>query len=105
MTDENSEEIKKPWVIYNRDSGPWGIGKIVEESKNSYNIQFFEDQTFPPQSWDKDWTDSFNTPKEAIDYFLIHSPEYSRKELIDKFLENFPNEAVNLEDIIAQSQP
>ena len=101
----DSKQIEKPWTVYSY-LGPSGIGKVLSESKFSLDLLYSEGQYFPLEIWDPNYVKRFETPLEAIDYFLPYSGHENNKEkLIELFLWKFPSERANLEKLLAQSQP
>jgi len=102
---EQNKPIEKPWAVYHY-LRPSGIGKVISENKFSLDLLYSEGQHFSLEIWDPNYVKRFETPLEAIDYFLPHSGQENNKEkLIEIFLCKFPSERANLEKILAQSQP
>lgn len=98
------KKIQKPWAVYGWFLGSWAIGKVKSEGYLSLDIQYCEGQMYPPSLWDSKWVKTFDNPIKAIAYFHLHNHEgYSKKQVIDKFLSNFPSERVNLENLLKQS--
>jgi len=98
------EKISKPWAVYLSNFGPIGIGKIIEESKGSCYIQYSQNN-HDPACWDPEWVKKFKTSKVAIDYFLNKNAQYSKRELKEIFLSNFPTKKKKLEKMLEQSLP
>lgn len=96
--------IEKPWAVYGWFMGPYNVGKVVRTSRGSLDIQYTEGQQYPSECWDPKWVHRFDNPLKAIAYFRVHqNSDYSKKEVIDMFLNNFPSEKANLEKLLSQS--
>lgn len=84
------EEIEKPWAVYGLITK--FIGRIVNEDKNGYgcSIRYCEGQLYSASLWRNSSIQKFATSKEAINYLLSKNSEYSKRELTNNLLEDFP---------------
>lgn len=106
MLNETEKPIEKPWAVYGWSLGSWGIGKIVNRG-HTLDIQYCEGQHYPPECWDPKWVKRFDNPVKAMAYFKVHVHDsyYTKEEIIESFLRNFPSEETNLEKFLAQTSP
>ena len=82
------EQIEKPWAVYGLTER--FIGRVVEEWNGGAGIQYCEGQMYSPQLWASYAIERFETSKEAIEYVLSKSHEYSREQLTGRVLDDFP---------------
>ncbi|VVB83508.1 Uncharacterised protein [uncultured archaeon] len=105
MTEEKTQ-IENPWGVYGWFLGSGDIGKIVEDSKCSCYIQYCEGQRYPAECWDSEWVHKFDNPLKAIEYFLLHNHDgFSKEQVIEHFLRDFPSEKKTLKRLLEQSPP
>ncbi len=94
------DKIEESWAVYGWFSGAWGIGKIIEDSKNTCYIRYWDKHL--PECWDSSWVHKFKTSLEAINYFWENYNEderyfVSKEKVIEDFIYDFPEERKNLE--------
>lgn len=107
------EEVENPWAVYGEEPfGSLGIGKIVQENRHNevvYSLGIKYSEREPAQPWDPKEVHRFDNPVKAMAYFLVHKEKifdlgYTKEKVIRRFLESFPSEKDNLENLLAQRQ-
>jgi len=105
---KETKQIEKPWAVYSFSAyegrNASGIGKVTNWI--DFVIQYSEEQK-PGIKWDPSYVKTFHNSSEALDYFFNNAKErnLTKQEARKKFLDNFPNERVNLEKLLAQTPP
>ena len=95
-----AEQIEKPWAVYES-----GLGKVTRKDKEKIWITSFESGS---PEWSPEHVKTFTDSYKAITYFLSHQPyqpPYSKRNIINLFLDQFPSEKNNLELLTSQSSP
>jgi hypothetical protein len=108
---EEKKSIQKPWAIYGLVTK--FIGRVSSDHDGFVNLLYSEGQLFLPQSWSFRHVHRFDNYQEAIDFLLRQYGGYSRRQLTEQVLDDFPKavrqESLqhihNLLSVYAQSQP
>ncbi len=103
MKQETQNLIVSPWGVYFHFRAT-GIGKIAWDHEMYLGLRYSGSQSIPV-IWPSKSVERFDSPLEALDYYLSKSSGYDREGLIKSFLVSFPGEKDNLEMLLSQSQP
>jgi hypothetical protein len=94
---------KTKWAVHRNFIRGWEIHKIISEDDYSIKVLNKENQTYLKHSWNKNLVHVFQRRIDAINYSLNNQDkrfEYGnflcKKEIIKKFLKDFPSEKENL---------